>query len=291
MVDGMSMWTPRAGVHGLIKFMPGKLDGWGAAAAAAHRRARRDRGPPGEADGILPWDKVDTPNGPVPWAQFCRGGGRAADSAVLEGLQEFLGRFRNAAAQEDKAEVQGSGKNKGKRGKGDGGKAASSSTPSTPLEANAGNKGKGQGSSVRNEGELLAELERLVARAKQDPNALLDDLQGLARRAAAGYGSGRAARRHRANLAKRTAEDHGSVDKQHVKPVEPEFCRPVGGDDDGSAPWTVVARRRGQDNVQPPVQNWIVDPLAGGVVSSAVAVKRISEGLPLQASGGCPCSG
>ena len=58
----------------------------------------------------------------------------------------------------------------------------------------------------------------------------------------------------------------------------------MGGDDDGSAPWAVVARRRGQDNVQPPVQNWIVDPLAGGVVSSAVAVKRISEGLPLQAT-------
>ena len=44
------------------------------------------------------------------------------------------------------------------------------------------------------------------------------------------------------------------------------------------------AKRRAQDNEQLPVQNWIVDPLAGGVVSSALAVKRISEGLPLQAT-------
>ena len=192
---------PRAGVHGLITFVPGKLDGWGAAVAAAHRRARRDRGPSGEADGILPWDKVDTPNGPVPCAQFCRGGGRAVDNAVLEGLQEFLGRFRNAAAQEDKAEVKGSGKNKGKRGKGDGGKAASSSTPSPSLEANAGNKGKGQGSSV---------WKGWWHAPSRTPAPCWMTF--------AGYGSGRAARRHRA---KQTAEDHGSVDKQRVKPAQP----------------------------------------------------------------------
>ncbi|CAE7447066.1 unnamed protein product [Symbiodinium pilosum] len=275
---------PRVGAHGLFVYVPGKLADWG---AAGHGRARRVRGPPGAAAGVLPWDMVDTPCGPVPWAQFCRGGGRDADNAVLEGLQEFLGRFRHVPVQGDsQAEAKGSGKDKGKRGKGEGGKPAFSSSSTTPLEANAGNKGKGQGGSIRNEGELLAELEleKLVARAKQNPSTLLEDLQGLARRASAGYGSGRAARLHRATLAKQAAEGHGTVDKQPVKHVEPEFCRPVGGDEDGNAPWTVVAKRRVQDNEQLPVQNWIVDPLAGGVVSSALAVKRISDGLPLQAT-------
>ena len=272
---------PRVGAHGLFVYVPGKLDGWG---AAVHGRARRDRGPPGEAAGVLPWDMVDTPSGPVPWAQFCRGGGRAADNAVLEGLQEFLGRFRNAPAKGDnKAEAKGSGKGKGKHGKGEGGKAASSLS-STPTEASVGNKGKGQGNSIRNEGELLAELEKLVTRAKKDPSTLLEDLQSLAQRASAGYGSGRAARRHRAALAKQEAEGNGTVDKQHVKHVAPDFCRPVGGDDEGGTPWTLVTKRRVQDNDQAPVQHWIVDPLAGGVVSSAQAIKRISEGLPLQAT-------
>ena len=153
---------PRVGAYGLFVYVPGEQDGTGAVVPG---RARRVRGPPGAAAGVLPWDMVDTPYGPVPWAQFCRGGGRDADNAVLEGLQEFLGRFRNASAQENKAVAKEVGKNKDKRGKGDGGKAASSSTPSTPPEATAGsNKGKGQGSSIKNEGALLAELEKLVAR-------------------------------------------------------------------------------------------------------------------------------
>ena len=55
----------------------------------------------------------------MPWAQFCRGGGRASDNDILEGLQEFLDRFRNAPAKGDtKGEAKGSVKGKGKHGKG-----------------------------------------------------------------------------------------------------------------------------------------------------------------------------
>ena len=262
---------PRAGAHGLVVYVPGKFGGWG---AAAHRRAQRDREPPGEGADILPWA-----SGPVPWGHFY----------ILEGLQEFLGRFRNAPAQGDNQDnMKGGAKGKSKQGKGEGGKPSSSSTSAAKVTVTDASKGKGQGSAIQNEGELLAALEKLVMKAKRDPSNLLDDLQSLAQRASAGYGSGRAARRHRAALARQETQPEAGKDraasKGNTKQVAPDFCRPVSGDAEGEAPWTLVTKRGMQNNDQAPVQNWIVDPLAGGVISSAQASKRISEGAPLQAN-------
>ena len=212
---------------------------------------------------------------------FCRGGGRASDKDILEGLQEFLGRFRNAPALGDNQDnMKGGAKGKSKQGKGEGGKTSSSSTSAAKVTVTDASKGKGQGSAIQNEGELLAALEKLVIKAKRDPSNLLDDLQSLAQRASAGYGSGRAARHHRAALARQETQPEAAKDRAasegNIKQVAPDFCRPVSGDAEGEAPWTLVTKRGVQNNDQAQVQNWIVDPLARG--------KRISEGAPLQAN-------
>ena len=244
--------------------------------SASHGDSSQDAAVPAQVakgdivEGILPWDWVSTPSGWMRWGHFCRGGGGHVNVELLAGLQALLANVGNSHEKGPSRHNE-----KGKKGKGE--YTATATSPSTSGGAVARN-GKGQGDCINNEGELLAALEGIIKAAKKDP--LLSALQGVVRRAVAGYGQGRSARRQRAKM-RAQIEEETSHQASGRKPVAPDFCRPVAGEDEAGAAWTVVAS--GKKKADAPVQSWMIDPRVGGLIGFGVAKKRLSDGAELGA--------
>ncbi|CAE7539387.1 unnamed protein product [Symbiodinium sp. CCMP2456] len=124
-------------------------------------------------EDIQPWDWIQTPIGRMQWGHFCRGGG--GNGELLAGLQELLAKAKKNDLGDKGAKF-----------------VATSPTLSSASSATVTGaaKGKGQGNVIKNDAELLGALEGVVKAAKKDPGVLLDALQGLIKRAMAGYGQG-----------------------------------------------------------------------------------------------------